>query len=193
MEPSSPVGPIVIPPPLPDPSDSEDPFVGLSRQEIEFVQGWIRTGSPGKAAREAGYSSPAGAMLLRKPLIRACLFRLRAIDPDLGVARVEEARSILTEIARDTEAKNSDRIRASEILLKTQGALGPEVYVDARTQNAAVTYVIGTGAPSAVLDACEVLRQVIAGETVDTALAVRTLEGLIGKAPPALAADVEGD
>jgi len=152
----------------------------LHERHREFVQVYLSNGyNATKAADAVGYSAPAvaGCRMMRRADIKRAIADLRIPDLERVIATVAEVRENLTTIALDPTVKPSDRTAASALLLKTFGALGPDVLLDARTQT--VVYQIGEGASVDLLDALDVLRRMGEGEAVDPAEAQAALQNYL--------------
>lgn len=120
----------------------------MNERQKRFVDFYIQTGNASEAARRAGYSeriaNRIGAENLSKPVIRTAIDeRLKELE-NRRVADTQENLERLTSIARGevTEevvtntgkqftipAKIADRIKATELLLKVQGAFREKVDV----------------------------------------------------------------
>jgi phage terminase small subunit len=82
-------------------------------------------GNATAAARVAGYAKPhpEGAQLLQKPTVKAAVDALRIPAEDAKVASIDEQREWWTSVMRGgEEADITQRLRASELLGKSQGA-----------------------------------------------------------------------
>lgn len=84
------------------------------------------SGNATEAARAAGYRgndstlSVTGARLLRHPEVRAALDARTARSLAGEIATREERQALWTRVMRDVEADMKDRLRASELLGKSQ-------------------------------------------------------------------------
>lgn len=155
------------------------PLLALLPRERAYVLGILEHGDRTKAAAEAGYANPRveGWRLARRPRVTQALGELREAIADHAIAKPREVLAHLTEIVRGTHqgAKSNDVVSASNILLKAQGAIGPEAMIDARKQT---VIQIGADAPIELLDALDILRRIADGETVDPSEAGDVLAGL---------------
>lgn len=173
------------------PYDVPEEVLALDARERIFVEGVVLDGlNLAEAARRARYSDSYQTRLRRRPKIRAALIALRLPDSDRLIASVAQLRESLSETAL-TADKAADRNGAASLLLKVEGALGPETYVDARVQS--ITYQVGAGSPLALLDVLDALGRLAAGETVESKDAARILESYVSSnedATPCLGQDV---
>jgi hypothetical protein len=152
-----------------------DEILALDERERAFVEGVVLDGrSPRQAALVAGYVDHYQTRLVRRPKIAAAFRSLRLPDSHRLIASVGEVRERLTAILRDPGTRAGDKTTAASLLLKVDGALGPETYVDARQQS--VVYQIGAGTPAALLDVLDVLARLADGEAVQAPEAARVLQ-----------------
>ena len=81
-------------------------------------------GNATDAARRAGYAKPhpEGSRLLRFATVAAAIDALRTPAEEASVWSVSRLREFWTEIAQAAETNLRDRLRASELLGKSQGA-----------------------------------------------------------------------
>lgn len=164
--------------------EPEDPMMGLTERQRGYVDAYMRHGSSLRAAREAGYSEgslvSAAHRCRHNPNVRRALARMRSAVTDEQIADVREIQTHLSEIVRSDTARDADRNTAAATLLKVQGALGPDAYVDNRTQTVQVH--IGADAPLDLLDALDVLARLADGQHVDATEAADVLARLTSKA-----------
>jgi hypothetical protein len=161
------------PPPLPDYPVPPEVAI-LDTRERRFVEYAILDGLPlERAAIEAGYCPNYSTRLRRRPKIMAAIRALRIPDSERLIASVAQLRERLSRTALDEETKDSDRNQATALLLKVEGALGPETFVDARVQSVAIH--IGAEAPEALLDVLDALARLADGETIPAEEAGRIL------------------
>lgn len=147
----------------------------LDDRERAFVEGVVLEGLTwAEAGRRAGYTEGYQSRLRRRPKISAAIKALRIPDSERLILGVAEIRERLSDIARDETQRTGDRTKAMEHLLKIEGALGPETYVDARQQS--VTYQVGAGTPETLLDVLDALLRLSLGETVSPEEAKAALE-----------------
>lgn len=115
----------------------------IPRKQRAFVLSLVRTGDATLAAREAGYKVPAveGCRLVTRPKVQAALATMReAIDAVAvgAIADAAEIQAFWTSVIRgelEDESANplGNRVKASELLAKAQGAFVQRVEVDQRT------------------------------------------------------------
>jgi len=141
-------------------------LLDLNPAQAAFALAYLETGKATSAARVAGWADPIrqGWAALRNPRISAALDQLRRGIPGITTSSIEESLDRLTSIARDPDVKPEVRISATNSLLKVQGAMGPETYVDARSQK--VVYQIGAEASTDTLQAMALLLRLADGEPV---------------------------
>jgi hypothetical protein len=161
------------------PTIESDPLDGLTEKQTAFVLAYCEHGQATRAARDAGYGAPqvAAWRCMNHPRVRGAIAAIRAAVFDEQIASVREVSAALTAIVRDDKAKATDQIAASNTLLKVQGALGPDAYVDNRTQTVAVH--IGADTPLDLLDTLDLLRRLAAGEAVEPSEAAECLAELM--------------
>lgn len=97
--------------------------MGLTRKQMAFVAAFH--GNAAEAARAAGYSAKTakaiGSELLTKPDIKEAIQERERERTDSMIATREERQSFWTAILRDPESELRDRLRASELLGKSEG------------------------------------------------------------------------
>ena len=97
--------------------------MGLTRKQMAFVAAFH--GNAAEAARAAGYSAKTakaiGSELLTKPDIKEAIQERERERTDSMIATREERQSFWTAILRDPETELRDRLRASELLGKSEG------------------------------------------------------------------------
>ena len=98
----------------------------LAERERRFFEAFLATGNASEAARRAGYTYRAdatGARMLKHPAVIAAIDEQRERLASASIASAEEVRELWTDVLRGVVkgATVSDRIRASELLAKTQG------------------------------------------------------------------------
>lgn len=164
-----------------------DPLHGLVEGHRAFVLAYAEHGDGPRAAEQAGYERRESWRLLRARGVVAALEQMRGAIAEAQIANVRECQAALTEIVRDRTTKAADRIAAANTILKVAGALGPEAWVDARTQT--VQVVIGADAPLDMLDMLDVLSRLAAGVTVDPSEAA----ALLARVSPQNVLDVGSD
>ena len=96
--------------------------MGLTRKQMAFVAAFH--GNAAEAARAAGYSAKTakaiGSELLTKPDIKEAIQERERERTDSMIATREERQSFWTAIMRDEETELKDRLRASELLAKSE-------------------------------------------------------------------------
>ena len=96
---------------------------GLTEKQRRFCEAFAENGGrAGPAAEEAGYKHPhpEGVHNLRKPTVAAALERLRKEATEKKIATREERQSFWTATLRDSEVDWRNRLKASELLGKSQ-------------------------------------------------------------------------
>lgn len=97
---------------------------GLTERQRRFCEAFAANGGNAyQAARSAGYKHPqqAGAENMEKPGIRNALESLRLATTNEAIMTREERQKWWTNIIRDETRDIRDRLRASELLGKSQG------------------------------------------------------------------------
>lgn len=98
----------------------------LTKQHQDFVLAFVENGGiADEAAIAAGYpqqrAAQIGYKLLKKPDVQRALQSLFENDWDIRVAKVMEAQAFLTAVMRDGEQSMRHRLKAAEMLIKSQG------------------------------------------------------------------------
>ena len=97
--------------------------MGLTKKQQKFIQAY--SGNAADAARAAGYSSRTakaiGFELLTKPDIKEAIQERERERTDSMIATREERQTFWTSVLRDPETELRDRLRASELLGKSEG------------------------------------------------------------------------
>ncbi len=97
--------------------------MGLTRKQMAFVAAFH--GNAAEAARAAGYSAKTakaiGSELLTKPDIADAIREREQERTDSMIATREERQQFWTAILRDPETELRDRLRASELLGRSEG------------------------------------------------------------------------
>ena len=96
---------------------------GLTERQRRFCEAYSSNGGNALAsAREAGYKQPTvqGMENLKKPSIVAALEKLRANHSNAAIATREERQSFWTRIMNDDGEDMRHRLKASELLGKSQ-------------------------------------------------------------------------
>ena len=95
----------------------------LTKKQQKFIQAY--SGNASEAARMAGYSSRTakaiGFELLTKPDIADAIREREKERTDAMIATREERQTFWTSVLRDPETELRDRLRASELLGKSEG------------------------------------------------------------------------
>ena len=119
----------------------------LSPKQEKFCLQYASSGNVSASYMMAGYrvrdmntASAAATRLLKKPQIQDRLRELAQEVRDDRIADIKECQEILTRIARNEDAEDSNRIKAVQLLLKVQGAFTTNINV-----NATVPVVISGG------------------------------------------------
>lgn len=97
---------------------------GLTEKQRRFVEAHSSNGGNATAAaRSAGYKQPLpqGCENLKKPSIQAAIEALRQEVTSEAIASREQRQTFWTEVMRDDGVEMRDRLRASELLGKSQG------------------------------------------------------------------------
>ena len=98
-------------------------FEGLTERQRKFCEAYSANGGNAlAAARDAGYKQPVpqSAENLENPKIRAALEKLRTETTSSAIATREERQSFWTQAMRDEARELKDRLKASELLGKSQ-------------------------------------------------------------------------
>lgn len=94
----------------------------MNQRQRAFCEAHLKCGNAAEAARKAGYSARTarsiGQRLLTYADIREYLADRNAEIMAENTATLEEIRSFWTTTMRDQEAKQADRLKASELLSK---------------------------------------------------------------------------
>ena len=97
--------------------------MGLTRKQMAFVAAFH--GNAAEAARAAGYSAKTakaiGSELLTKPDIKEAIQEREKERTDAMIATREERQSFWTAVLRDPDESMRDRLKASELLGRSEG------------------------------------------------------------------------
>lgn len=95
----------------------------LTERQQRFVEAYAETANAVESARRAGYKSPhpEGVRLLRNPTVADALKLLASKRRRAAIMSQQERHELLSTIARDRKAKEADRIRATEVLMRANG------------------------------------------------------------------------
>ena len=95
----------------------------LTKKQQKFIQAY--SGNASEAARQAGYSARTakaiGFELLTKPDIKEAIQERERERTSLLIATREERQRFWTNVVRDESADMRDRLRASELLGRSEG------------------------------------------------------------------------
>lgn len=98
----------------------------MNERQKRFAEIFASCGNAAKAAREAGYSAKTarqqGARLLTDVDILRYANQLQDEAAAVRIATVKQVKAALSDILNDEKAKDADRIRAGEVLLRAAGA-----------------------------------------------------------------------
>lgn len=98
----------------------------LTIKQQRFADEYIISGNATEAAKKAGYSKKTaramGAENLTKPSIKKYIEECIAEIQGPKIATMVEIREFWTSILRDGEERTSDRLKASELMARTEGA-----------------------------------------------------------------------
>jgi phage terminase small subunit len=100
-----------------------DWFEGLTERQRKFCEAYSSNGGNAfAAAREAGYKHPApsSAETLKSPKIIQALEKLRESRTSSAIMTREERQEFWSQIARDKAQATRDRLKAAELLGKSQ-------------------------------------------------------------------------
>lgn len=97
---------------------------GLKPKEKKFVENYAATGNGTWSARDAGYKSPAVASsrMLKKDNIKDYLTELQKKAEDAGISTIKDIKRFWTNVYNDPKVKMVDRLKASELFAKSEGA-----------------------------------------------------------------------
>lgn len=93
----------------------------LTIRQQRFIEAF--NGNASAAATAAGYKYPdrLGARLMKMPAIRAAILARENEIRDAAIATRAERQTFWTAVMRDADMKTTDRLRASELLAKSEG------------------------------------------------------------------------
>ena len=100
-----------------------DWFDGLTERQRRFCEAYSANGGNAlDAARTAGYAKPhpQGTENMQKPAIINALAKLRESTTNAAIMTREERQAMWSQIARDTAEQTKDRLKAAELLGKSQ-------------------------------------------------------------------------
>lgn len=106
----------------------------MNQRQRAFCEAYLVNGNATEAAKLAGYSARTarsiGQRLLTFDDIRDYLEQRNEEINAENTATIEEVRRFWTETMRNPDAKQTDRLKASELLAKTLGAFVARMEVD---------------------------------------------------------------
>ena len=108
-------------------------FEGLSPKQRTFCEAYASNGGNATAAaRDAGYQHPGsqGAETLKKLSVRQALEKLREATTKSAIMTREERQQMWSEIARDRAEMTKDRLKAAELLGRSQADFIERVQVE---------------------------------------------------------------
>lgn len=98
----------------------------MNARQKAFCEAYAETGNAAEAARKAGYSEKSARQQGRRLLTNADILQyvreLQNQAAAVRVASIVQVKAVLSDILNDTGARNSDRIKAGETLLRAAGA-----------------------------------------------------------------------
>ena len=97
---------------------------GLTERQRRFCEAYSSNGGNAlDAARQAGYKAAKqqGAENMEKPVIRVALEKLRLATTNAAIMTRQERQAFWTLVARSKDQDMKDRLKASELLGKSQG------------------------------------------------------------------------
>ena len=96
---------------------------GLTERQRAFCEAYVENGgNAADAARKAGYKNPhpQGVQTLRLVTVRNALEKLRRSTTNAAIASREERQSFWSSVLRDQNIDMKDRLKASDLLGKSQ-------------------------------------------------------------------------
>lgn len=109
-----------------------DWWEGLTERQRKFCEAYSHNGGNGAAAaREAGYLNPEvqASRLISSVKVRGALEKLRTETTSSAIMTREERQAMWSEIARDRAEQTKDRLKAAELLGKSQADFVERVHV----------------------------------------------------------------
>lgn len=101
----------------------------MNSRQRAFCEFYVNCGSAAEAARRAGYSAKTartqGSALLTKAEIQQKIRTLQDTDSKQRIADAQEIRAFWTATMLDETERTADRLKASELLARSQGAFLP--------------------------------------------------------------------
>lgn len=106
----------------------------MTERQKAFCEYYSKNPNATAAAVQAGYSNRTaysiGQRLLSNPEVAGYLRQLQEASRSSRIADSVEIKTALTDIMRDSENRNSDRVAAAKVLLRASGETLPERRVD---------------------------------------------------------------
>jgi phage terminase small subunit len=118
----------------------------LNQGQKAFVQHYKASGNATQAARAAGYKGSdetvavTGSRMLKLAKVQRALAEVTKKDEDKRIATAEQIQQLWTEVLNNPKVSLGDRLKASELLAKTQGQFIKRVQNDGK-----VTVVVRRG------------------------------------------------
>lgn len=111
---------------------------GLTVKQRAFCDAFVAAkGNATQAAKDAGYKckddnvyESVGRENLGKPAIQRYLAQFEKVAEEKALMTKEEAMRVLSDLARNEEVRETDRIRAAELILRCYGAFVNNVKID---------------------------------------------------------------
>lgn len=98
----------------------------MNARQKAFCEAYAETGNAAEAARRAGYSEKSARQQGRRLLTNADILQyVRELQDQAAAVRVAsivQVKAVLSDILNDTGARDFDRIKAGEALLRAAGA-----------------------------------------------------------------------
>ncbi len=111
----------------------------LTAKQKRFCDEYLKDLNATQAAIRAGYSEKTAAVIgaenLIKPNIQTYLQQFQNKIDQKNIKTVEEVQEWWSEVMEDAEAKLPDRIKASELLVKSKGGFMDKVQVSGNINN----------------------------------------------------------
>ena len=123
----------------------------LNPKQRAFVAAYAASGSPTRAAREAGYphADVQGSRLLRNIRVQAAIASITSpLEKRLreAIAQVEERRTFWTTVMRDPDVGWRERLRASELLGRSYGDFIERIQAESNLEFSITRKIIMGGA-----------------------------------------------
>ena len=119
----------------------------INAKQKKFADEYIITGNAEKSALTAGYSknysrAQAHKLLANVGIKKYMDERLKEID-DANIATEKEIKEFWTNMFRDEDQRTSERLKASELLAKTNGMFIDKVSLEGSLDNNVVINIMG--------------------------------------------------